>query len=245
MKKNRTMKAAAVLLALTLMTSCFVGGTFAKYTSTVTGSDTARVAKWGVELSASTNLFAPEYNGDSGVSVLADDGEDVIAPGTEGTAIFFTIAGAPEVDVRVTATLNGAAGIADDYSIVTLPAGNGYKDWTVQTTGSETWDLAEDYQPVQWTLKKNGSAVVENKTLKEIEGYLTNTISKVYEVESGGMTGIVGDYTLSWTWPFEGNDKADTYLAQIAAGKQIAPGDGTTYCANERFALSLTVEQVN
>ena len=31
MKKNRTMRVAALLLALTLMTSCFVGGTFAKY----------------------------------------------------------------------------------------------------------------------------------------------------------------------------------------------------------------------
>ena len=47
MKKSKTMRAASFLLVLTLMTSCFVGSTFAKYTTTATGTDTARVARWG------------------------------------------------------------------------------------------------------------------------------------------------------------------------------------------------------
>ena len=54
MKKNRLMRIAALLLVLTLATSCFVGGTFAKYTSTATGSDTATVAKWDIQLKAGT-----------------------------------------------------------------------------------------------------------------------------------------------------------------------------------------------
>ena len=43
-KKNVTLRAAAVLFALALITSCFVGGTFAKYVTNGTGSDKARGA---------------------------------------------------------------------------------------------------------------------------------------------------------------------------------------------------------
>ena len=42
MKKNSTMRIAAVLMVLTLMTSCFVGGTFAKYTTADDASDNTK-----------------------------------------------------------------------------------------------------------------------------------------------------------------------------------------------------------
>ena len=47
LKNNRTMRAAVLLLALVLITSCFVGGTFAKYVTSGDAADLARVAKWG------------------------------------------------------------------------------------------------------------------------------------------------------------------------------------------------------
>lgn len=39
------MRAAVLMLALVLITSCFVGGTFAKYVTSGTGGDNAKVAK--------------------------------------------------------------------------------------------------------------------------------------------------------------------------------------------------------
>ena len=56
MKKTKFMRAALLLLVLTLITSCFVGGTFAKYTTSANGSDSARVAKWGFNDSTSVSL---------------------------------------------------------------------------------------------------------------------------------------------------------------------------------------------
>jgi len=50
MTKNRTMRVAALLLVLTLITSCFVGGTFAKYTTTKTATAEASVAKWSFDV---------------------------------------------------------------------------------------------------------------------------------------------------------------------------------------------------
>lgn len=89
MKKTKLMRAALLLLVLTLITSCFVGGTFAKYTTSATGSDTARVAKWGFN-SASTinldNLFHSVYY--KGNTETVKSSTDVIAPGTAGEAGF-------------------------------------------------------------------------------------------------------------------------------------------------------------
>ena len=52
LKKNWTLRAAVLMLALVLITSCFVGGTFAKYVTSDNAADLARVAKWGVSITA-------------------------------------------------------------------------------------------------------------------------------------------------------------------------------------------------
>ena len=88
-RKNHTLKLAGILLALVLVTSCFVGGTFAKYVTKGTGSDSARVAKFGVKVTANGTMFAKEYDTDTenvkatiAKSVFSTD--KVIAPGTKG-----------------------------------------------------------------------------------------------------------------------------------------------------------------
>lgn len=118
-KKNRTWRAAALLLALTLVTSCFVGGTFAKYTTTGEATDTARVAKFGVTVEAGGSLFGKSYiavgdggNGntpgtDASLTVKSSSEDNVLAPGTKSSAEGLTInvTGTPEVDVKVTSEL--------------------------------------------------------------------------------------------------------------------------------------------
>ena len=47
MKTNKMMRIASVLLVAVLLTTCSISGTFAKYVSQATGTDTARVAYWG------------------------------------------------------------------------------------------------------------------------------------------------------------------------------------------------------
>ena len=94
MKKNRTLRVSALLLALTLITTCLVGGTFAKYTSSTTGNDTATVAKWSFKVngaefattSAETlafNLF-DTINDTDNTTDEADVADARIAPGTAG-----------------------------------------------------------------------------------------------------------------------------------------------------------------
>lgn len=69
MKKNWFLRIGLISLVLALATTCLLGGTFAKYTTTVSGSDSIQVAKFafkatdvdGIELEndgAEINLFA-------------------------------------------------------------------------------------------------------------------------------------------------------------------------------------------
>ena len=88
MKKNKMMRFASVLLVAVLLSTCAISGTFAKYTSTVTGTATAAVATWDVEVAGETetfnfNLFDTLKDSD-GSSAEGNVATGVIAPGTSG-----------------------------------------------------------------------------------------------------------------------------------------------------------------
>ena len=114
MKKNRMMRLASVLLVAVLMTTCTISGTFAKYVTQEQTFDSARVAKWGVAITATGNdAFAETYDtGDSEKDVISSESTvNVVAPGTDGKLATVTITGTPEVRVNVkkeaTLTLSG------------------------------------------------------------------------------------------------------------------------------------------
>lgn len=52
MKKNKTLRAAGILFLATMLTTCMTAGTFAKYTTSDSANDSARVAKFGVTVTA-------------------------------------------------------------------------------------------------------------------------------------------------------------------------------------------------
>ena len=112
MKKFRIV---ALLLVMCLASSCFVGGTFAKYTSTATGSDVASIAQWKViwettEISvtgAAPSLTLDLFSTIKDSNATADETNvkaDMIAPGTTG-AFNFDIKNASEVDAEYTITV--------------------------------------------------------------------------------------------------------------------------------------------
>ena|GEM_PF-254906 len=128
MKKNRMLRLASALLILTLLTTSVIGGTFAKYVSTGSVSDTARVAKWGVEIKTSGTLYSDAYavataandkgnlpiawqtnpTADSITVAAAAAKQNIVAPGTKsyGDGLSFALLGKPEVAVDVTAKVN-------------------------------------------------------------------------------------------------------------------------------------------
>lgn len=55
----------AVLAVTMMFTMCFVGGTFAKYTSSATGTDNANVAKWDIEVNNNNITTSDTFKGTS------------------------------------------------------------------------------------------------------------------------------------------------------------------------------------
>lgn len=114
MKKNNMMRIASVLLVAVLLSTCVISGTFAKYTSESTGTDTARVAKWdftigGTDITTSEtftfDLFTTAYT-ESNVDKDGNGTEVVIAPGTTGSA---TVALTNNSEVSAKYTVNFSA----------------------------------------------------------------------------------------------------------------------------------------
>jgi hypothetical protein len=114
MKKNRFIKIAGAMIAMCLITMCAISTTLAKYTTGSSAADTARVARWGVEVSASGTMFGTAYQ-----DTIIEDGNDaatvqsnhnasfaanVVAPGTKNdTGIKISVKGNPEVAYKIQA----------------------------------------------------------------------------------------------------------------------------------------------
>ena len=155
----KSTKIAVVLLALVLVTSCLVGGTFAKYISTSEGtSQTARAAKWDIKLegvaAASTfnfNLFetiVDTVDGEADAHVATSATETIIAPGTKGS-FSLDLVNNSEVDAQYTVVLT-----VDDMTLpLTFKVGS-----TTYTTDqlAEGVTLADDVA----IAKTNGTAQI-------------------------------------------------------------------------------------
>ena len=112
------MRIAVLVLALALITCCFVGTTFAKYTSSATGTSAATVAKWSVTANGTDVAKADTFtfniidyvNDDAAATTNADDAnvvDELLAPGTGG-AFAFALVNNSEVTATVTLTLSDA-----------------------------------------------------------------------------------------------------------------------------------------
>lgn len=229
MKKNKMMRIASGLLVLNLMSTCAISGTFAKYVTAASVGDSARVAKWGVGVTATGSLFETTYARDGeAISTLGGDAinntvvevsssTDVVAPGTKNdTGLTFSITGSPEVAVNIDFNITN---VKDVY----LSNGT-YRDYTNGNDSAATFTTDTAYYPIVYTLKK-GESVVKTGKMSDIEAYF-NSLEGNYAPNTNLST-TFGTYTLTWAWAFgdDANNKADTYLGQMAAtGGELPSG---------------------
>lgn len=115
MKKNKIFTLGLIAAFVAILSLTLVAGTFAKYTSTVTGNDSARVAKWGFTLNdenldltqnVELNLFDTilDTDGQAETDVKKGQTEKIIAPGTSGK-FEFSVKNASEVNALFNMTL--------------------------------------------------------------------------------------------------------------------------------------------
>ena len=193
MKKNVMMRVASALLVAVLLSTCAISGTFAKYVTKETSTDSARVAKWGVTITAANKMFSDAYK-DTEATWTADEDVDtitvqaktqgvkVVAPGTNGEFVDFTIAGTPEVDVEVTYTADlSLTNWTDGYCPIVFTVNSTTYSLTGMGGTSESADIA--------ALETAVEAAIVASTKK----YHTND----------DLSAVMGDLNVSWAWAFE------------------------------------------
>ena len=231
MKKNKMMRTASGLLVATLLTTSIISGTFAKYVTTASGEDSARVAKWGFEGGNTivlNELFKNAYTDDkNGETVKA--AADVIAPGTSGSQTFgFTYGGdgnvtAPEVAYTFNVSTDGSTCDPD-----------------IQNNKDIVWSL--DGKPAEATDKTTGSWEALTAAIEALDGnknedrYEPNTLPKAFE-STGDNT-----HTVSWEWKFEGNN---TYATNKSQDQYDTDMGNATDLANVKLKITVTATQID
>ena len=156
MKKNRMMRVASALLVAVLLSTCAISGTFAKYVTEASGSDTARVAKFGVTVSNSGELFLKNYAKTDANYTLGNDTVEsvdnwnVVAPGTSHSNTDVVLEGKPEVAVKVA------------YEITELTVSNNWID------GED-----EEYFPIIFNVAGKDYYIGMDDTVNSVESLVT------------------------------------------------------------------------
>ena len=269
MKKNKSMRLAGGLMIATMLSTSIVSGTYAKYVTSDNAEDSARVAKFGVTVTASGSLFDKTYmsvgggNTPGGTTVDTDkttltvessNADKLVAPGTKNDdGITFAIAGTPEVDVRLDVDV-------DEVKEVFL---NAKTDLPDMTTGDaeDTFDNTADYYPVKFTLtqttikegRETTTELVPKGTLAEVKTALEGLTSESINANLD-LASEIGTLNLTWEWDFDDDDagtydKQDTLLGDLAAGTTLVPDttltENTDYCLDESIKISISVTQLD
>lgn len=213
MKKNTMMRVASALLVAVLLTTCAISGTFAKYIAADDGSDSARVAKWGVVVEAKDfDMFKTDYEtADAGVfsgnTVVSgkDPKDDVLAPGTSGSFGNIKITGTPEVAVQV--DIVATVGLTGDWK----DANGDFYCPVVVTVGTTAFN-GLDYESAA-----DFAAAIKANIDGKSNKYAPNTnLATTYDNTN---------LDLAWAWAIEGttgsknnqSNAADTFLGDYAA----------------------------
>lgn len=253
MKKNWFLRIGLIALVLTVATTCLVGGTFAKYTTTVSGADTIEVARFGFTATDATdalatpaatlNLFDNAATGATG-TVAANN----IAPGVGGTFYIVLDATTTDVDLNfVGSTLASAITGDAQEALTTATAFISFKaGWGVGATVAAATTAADgqlndlDYYEVggdsrltlanmdaQLTAKLAGFIVQKNTALviKVAYAWVEDSLNDADDTAIG--QGIAANTAISST--------VTVIASQIVATNESAP----TYSAEGNLGIVL------
>ena len=227
MKKNVMMRLATFLLVAVLISTSAISGTYAKYVTEGTGTDSARVAKWGVTVDAKGTTFAEVYAKDDATfaeanSVISTD--KVVAPGTKGDMVSMALAGTPEVAVRVNYT--GKFDISDNW----VDGEGKYYCPLVITIKNSLDDAGTKFDGRAYANAGEFETSVNNAISAYSKDYVANTdLSKV------GQDAL----DITWEWPF--STSTDNDVRDTALGNQAVLGNAATVT----IAVTTTITQID
>ena len=234
MTKNNAMRLGSVMLVLALLSTCALCGTFAKYTTKATNAtDTARVAKWGVNLSAPSDvtIFDASYAKDGTTeianTVVSSTSGKVLAPGTKGDVPKATLSGKTEVATKVS------------YKVDKLDL----TGWTISYTNSSSEAKTDEfYFPVKFTVGSDTVDTSSATSAADVKQAIQDALDdKAVEVAAGTelSTGVTQP-EIKWSWDFPSTADANTDIKDTALGTAANSTDQTI-----EIAISTSVTQID
>lgn len=196
---------ATVLLCAVFVTTSVLSTTFAKYTTTgEVDSETARVAKWGIELSNRSNVATSWRVVEDETSITAASsgttGDNVIAPGTSGYLACFKVTGNPEVAHNVTMNFNVTIGDGyknlkgqDDYFPILISVGRASYD--------KDDKIIDEPEEVHYYVPKSGIDTLENLISSVGNKTFTEPIAP-----NGWSGSAYAEYYVRWDWFYNADD---------------------------------------
>ena len=230
-KKQTLFRVSSLLLVLCMVSTVMLSGTFAKYTSTYAGQDTALIAKWDFKVSdgttdlgagsdASTDLDLFSHAFGTHLNSTSTEGVSIIAPGVEDE---FTIKMKFLSDVDATVTVDFATGAGTTVD-ATLPI--------IYSVDGSNWVSLEDLPDAFAT-----QVVASNVSITS--NPLNNTFTfKKSAVTAGSATEI--SQIVKWKWAFVQTDVATGDAIDTALGAASAAGARTAYV----LKATVTAEQI-
>ena len=228
MKKNIAARIAAFLFILTMISTCAFATTFAKYTTSGSATDEARVAKWGVTIAVTGNdAFSPFYDSEQNPTVKASTTTNVVAPGTSGDLASVSVSGSPEVSSKVSI----------DVSL-------SLKNWYISYKDAEGNDVEEFYCPIIITIVKNDD-VAKKTTIKGTDYTSAHDFQVAVDAALDKETtynpndSLAQKIEISWAWEFAGaaDSKQTNEKDTLLGDRKTAP--------TITLSAACTVEQIN
>ena len=173
---NRKSLILIVLLVLVGLTSGYVASTYAKYTSTISGTGTATVAKWAFSTENGTQTIEIELDSTVDPTTLS---ADRIAPGTAGSFDVVLTNGDTEVGVDFTVMLTSITGKPTNLKFY---SDSSYTDELTPGTTTITGQLeAEDATgvtiPIYWQWAYETNAIATNDPIDTTDGEAANDLT--------------------------------------------------------------------
>ena len=245
MNKKRLFTIFCILVIVVSVSFSLLAVTYARYRTQSSSLDSGRVALWGVAIDVDSNdIFQKVYKKTDSTVIVSSD-EQVVSPGATGKATI-TITGKPEVSTQFILEFNA-------LQEVFLKAGT-YLDLSTddQDKQSDVFLLASDYYPVVFTLtvqeKEELPKEIKKGTLKEVEQALTSYQTSYYDTKVFTPSeDLKTKFTLTWEWPSNLNNYADTWLG-VSYAKGVEDAGlvlNNDYCFTIKYEFLLTVIQVD
>ena len=168
-------------------------GTYARYSTSVKSSESARVAHWNINTTNNIkDLFAASYTN----IIDGTEEQGVIAPGTSGT-YFFTISG----DVETSYTLRIVASGTDDVNGAIKEYNPIKYSFTKPNTGNDK--------------DKKQTITIDGMTFEELKKAINDIDDGSQIHEAGVLNGDI--YTIGWKWETDGDNEKDTLLGNLVS----------------------------